>query len=100
MRHKGLLFVVAGIAMVVACRQSVAPVATPACALSADSLSFGAVRIGNSSDRSFTITNQGSTVLSGIVASSRAEFAIVGPPSYALDSGESESFTVRFTPTT
>lgn len=94
------LLIVAGVGLLLACTRAVTPPPAPeaTCGLSADSLSFGTVRVGNSADRAFTIKNTGSGILAGVVGSTREEFAILGPLSYALDAGESLSFTVRFTP--
>ena len=96
------LLVIAGLALLLGCSRALTPAPAPSsestCGLSVDSLKFGTVRVGNSADRAFTIKNTGSGILAGVVGSSKDEFSIVGTLSYALDAGESLSFTVRFTP--
>ena len=96
------LLVIVGLALLLGCSRAVTPGPAPGsqtgCGLSVDSLSFGNVRVGNSADRTFTIRNTGAGILAGVVGSSKDEFSIVGTLSYALEAGESLSFTVRFTP--
>lgn len=75
------------------------------CLLSTGSLGFGVVPLGQSADRSFTLTNitndiPGATPrdLIGTISIPCPEFQIVGDPSYNVAPGETATFTVRFTP--
>src|SRR4029077_13698613 len=61
----------------------------PACSLSATSLVFGAVTVGTSSARQFTLTTSGTGTLSGTVADTCAQFALMGPATYNLGPGQS-----------
>lgn len=72
---------------------------TPGCQVSAASLDFGTVTVGQSADASFTISNTGSGTLTGTVTSPLAAFTIVRGASYSLAGGEADTVTVRFTPT-
>jgi len=69
------------------------------CSVSPTDLSFGTVTVGSSEDRTFTVTNDGQTRLSGTVQESCAEFSLVGSASYDLAANEQATFTVRFAPT-
>ncbi len=69
----------------------------PACSVSPTSLNFGSVPVGGSSAQTFTVSNTGSTVLSGTVTESCASFS-VSPSSYTLFPGGSATFTVTFAP--
>jgi hypothetical protein len=70
------------------------------CAVVPDSLDFGNVVIGGSSDTTFTITNTGGSLLSGDVSEPCAHYSIVsGGGPYALAAGEFVNVTVRFEPT-
>jgi hypothetical protein len=63
-------------------------------------LNFGEVCIGQSADRSFTISNCGTAALIGSVGDYCSDFSVVsGGGSYSLEEGESRTITVRFTPT-
>ena len=62
------------------------------------SRSFGTVALGSFEDRTFTVQNLGSGVLSG-AASTSAPFSIVSGGAYSLAAGQSQRVTVRFTPT-
>lgn len=75
-----------------------APAAVPACELSTTTLSFGTVSVGATADRSFTLSNSGGGTLSGTVTASAAEFALIGPTTYSLGGGQSQGFTLRFSP--
>jgi hypothetical protein len=72
---------------------------TPGCQVSASSLDFGTVSVGQSADASFTISNTGAGTLSGTVTSSSAVFTIVRGATYSLAGGQTDTVTVRFTPT-
>jgi hypothetical protein len=74
-------------------------VATAGCEVAPTTLEFGTVNVGQSADRTFTITNTGSGTLSGTVSKSCSDFAIVGSGAYSLAAGERDTFTVRFSPT-
>lgn len=74
------------------------PQGTPDCSLSSTSLDFGSVHLGESADRSFTITNTGAGTLSGTVTSPDDRFVILGGPGYTLVAGATGTFFVRFTP--
>src|ERR1041385_739993 len=72
--------------------------ADPTCALSATSLNFGAVPVGSSAQRQFTLTNSGTGMLSGTVgADTSLLFAVVGQAAYSLTAGQAATFTIRFT---
>lgn len=68
------------------------------CSVSPTSLSFGNVSVGNSSSQTFTITNTGTSLMSGTVFESCGEFS-VSPATYSLLPGMSKAFTVTFSPT-
>jgi parallel beta-helix repeat protein len=68
------------------------------CGLSTTTLGFGTVLIGEESSLPFIIENTGDGTLSGTVSETSDEFTIVGEPSYSLDAGMSDTFTVQFTP--
>jgi len=64
-------------------------------------LDFGDVGIGDQKDLQFQITNMADTgTLAGTVSVSGSGFSIVGTAAYSLASGVSQTFTVRFAPTT
>jgi len=71
----------------------------PGCRIEPTSLDFGSLAVWESADRSFTITNSGTSALSGTVSESCPEYEIVaGLGSYTLAPGGSRQVTVRFTP--
>ena len=70
----------------------------PACSLDVQSLSFGAVNVGESLDLNFKLKNTGGGTLTGTVSEACTDFSIVGSASYSLGAGDSATFTVRFTP--
>lgn len=72
----------------------------PACSLDVQSLSFGAVNVGESLDLNFKLKNTGGGTLTGTVSEACTDFSIVGSASYSLGAGDSATFTVRFTPGT
>ena len=59
---------------------------------------FGNVFVGQTEDRTFTVKNVGSGTLSGS-ASTSGRFSIVSGGSYSLAGGDSQTVTVRFSPT-
>ena len=75
-----------------------APPATPQCAVSTATLGFGSVAVGASADLPLTLTNSGGGTLAGTVTESCPGFAIVGGAGYSLTAGQSNAFTVRFSP--
>jgi hypothetical protein len=70
------------------------------CDVSPASLDFGAVPLGQMLDRTFTISNTGSTQLTGTVTSPCADFSIPGQSSYDVAPGGSATLIVRFRPST
>lgn len=70
----------------------------PVCEPSADTLDFGTVAAGGTSDRTFSFRNAGLAALSGSVSESCEEFEIVGDPDYDLGPGGAREFTLRFSP--
>jgi thermitase len=73
-------------------------VAAPVISISPSSLDFGAVNVGGSSNRSITVRNAGGGVLTGN-ATANAPFTIVSGGSYSLTAGQSQTVTIRFSPT-
>ena len=70
----------------------------PACSVTPTELDFGAVRVGEHADRTFTITNSGEGTLSGTVSAACAEFAVIGSGTYVLGVGQQATITIRFSP--
>ena len=70
----------------------------PALTVTPTSLSFGAVNVGSTADRSVTVRNSGGGTLAGS-ASTAAPFSVVGTASYALAANQTATITVRFSPT-
>ncbi len=58
---------------------------------------FGSVQVGAHADRTFIVFNRGPFASSG-TASVAAPFSIVGSANYSLGPGQSQTITVRFTP--
>jgi subtilisin family serine protease len=73
-------------------------VANPTISVTPSSLNFGSVPVGGSLDRNFTVTNSGGGILSGN-ATTNAPYSIVSGGSYNLSGGQSQTVTVRFSPT-
>ncbi|MBI5836189.1 MAG: choice-of-anchor D domain-containing protein [Candidatus Eisenbacteria bacterium] len=69
------------------------------CAVLPTALNFGSVTVGQTSDRTFTITNNGGAAMSGTVSLSCANFSIVGSAAYNLSPGQAATITVRYAPT-
>ncbi|MGE4092890.1 MAG: choice-of-anchor D domain-containing protein [Candidatus Binatia bacterium] len=61
-------------------------------------LDFGSVEIGQSTTRSFSVTNEGEGTLIGSVSIS-GPFSIVSGGSFSLGANQSQTVSVRFTPT-
>lgn len=69
------------------------------CAIAPDTLNLGAVAVGASAEGSFEIRNVGVGPLSGIVSETCEDFAVVdGGGSYSLDTGQTRTVRVRWTP--
>lgn len=73
--------------------------ANPDCEVSVSELHFGDVGIGDRSDATFSVTNNGTGTLTGTVTEDCPDFSIAGQASYALPPGQSQTFVVRFEPT-
>jgi hypothetical protein len=73
-------------------------VAAPLISVSPSSLNFGNVNVGGSSDKNFTVKNNGGGVLTG-TATTNPPFSIVSGGSYSLSAGQSQTVTVRLAPT-
>jgi len=71
---------------------------TPECDVHPESLGFTVADVGGSQAKTFTVTNTECGTLSGSVAETCSEFT-VSPASYSLGAGESETFTVTYSPT-
>jgi hypothetical protein len=71
----------------------------PGCQVSVTGLDFPQVAVGDRSDATFTLTNTSSTTLTGTVAEDCPDFSIPGQASYNLAPNQSQSFIVRFEPT-
>ena len=80
--------------------QFIGPAATvsPVPSVNPPSLDFLTVTVGTSSDKTFTVQNTGGGTLTGS-ASTSAPFSIFGNNSFNLAGGQSQTITVRFTPT-
>ena len=73
-------------------------VADPTLSVTPSSIDFGGVPVGGSSDRTFTVSNTGGGTLSGS-ATTNAPYAVVAGGTYNLAGGQSQTVTVRFSPT-
>jgi len=73
------------------------PSTTPIISLSTNSLNFGSVTVGGAKDLNILVQNTGGGTLSGIATAS-APFSILAGGSYNLGQGQSQTVTVRFTP--
>lgn len=71
----------------------------PVCQVEPESLDFGTVIVGSSTDLGFTITNIGGGILADTVSEACTEYGIVaGSGTYSLTAGQSRLVTVRFAP--
>jgi PKD repeat protein len=71
----------------------------PECTIDDSILDFGSVTLGEFSERTFTISNDGGGTLTGSVTASCADFTIVsGDGEYSLAAGETHQVRVRFAP--
>jgi hypothetical protein len=73
-------------------------VANPTIEVTPNSLDFGGVAVGSSSDKNFTVKNTGGGILTGS-ATTEAPYSIVSGGSYSVSAGQSQTVTVRFSPT-
>lgn len=72
----------------------------PSLEVTPSALAFGLVPIHGSATRSFTVRNAGGGVLSGSASVSVAGVSVVSGGSYSLAAGQSQSVSVRWSPTT
>ncbi|MBD3334742.1 MAG: choice-of-anchor D domain-containing protein, partial [Candidatus Eisenbacteria bacterium] len=71
----------------------------PACAVEPELLDFGSISLGQSEERSFTITNAGGGLLAGFVSESCESFSIAsGGGAFELAAQESREVTVVYGP--
>ncbi len=90
----------AAIAGIISC-SSDSPNAPDTCGLSATSIDFGTALLGQSLQRSFTITNTGSDAISGAVtipAAGSAFSIVIGGGAFELVASQTRTVVVRFTP--
>ncbi len=73
------------------------PPPPPALGVTPVTQDFGAVTVGSSVNRSFTVQNTGGGTLTGSVSTS-APYSVVSGGSFSLAPGASQSVVVRFTP--
>jgi subtilisin family serine protease len=71
----------------------------PVIAVTPASRDFGTVPVGATADLTFTVQNTGTGTLTG-EAKTALPFSIVSGAAYALGAGQSQTVTVRFSPTT
>ena len=70
------------------------------CLLFPSSLNFGDILVGDTATHSFDIMNTGDTPISGSVAAGCGDFVVTsGSGAYSIQSGETHSVVVDFTPT-
>ena len=73
-------------------------VANPTISVTPSSQDFGGTAVGSFKDKNFTVSNTGGGVLAGS-ASTSAPYSIVSGGTYSLSGGQSQTVTVRFSPT-
>jgi hypothetical protein len=73
-------------------------VANPTIEVTPSSLDFGGVAIGASSEKSLTVKNTGGGILAG-TATTSPPYSIVSGGTYNLGGGQSQTVTIRFSPT-
>jgi len=71
---------------------------TPVLSVSPASLSFGAVFMGTSVEKSVTVRNAGGGTLVGVASVTGAGFSLVGAASYSLGADATALLTLRFQP--
>ena len=73
---------------------------TPTCQVSTTNIFVGTLHSGQVKDTTFTVTNGGSGTMTGslhFIDASPPPMSLVGPTTYSLGAGQSQTFTVRFT---
>lgn len=87
--------------LTVAVSGGTAPALAPVISVSPASLAFGAVTVGQSATRTISIANTGSAALTvSLLSSSNAQFASIdSTPPFTVQSGASQTVTIRFSPT-
>jgi len=71
----------------------------PECSIEPDSLDFGNIIPGDSSDLIFTVENTGGSILEGVISEACAEFALINTePEFRLRAGQVHEVIVRFAP--
>lgn len=97
-----LLFLAGSLVVIPACSDddSTGPSrTTTSCEVNPTSLDVGSVAVGLTSMADFTITNTGTAALSGTVSTGGCtEFDVEGEATYDLGPGESQTFTIAYTP--
>jgi hypothetical protein len=73
-------------------------VANPTIEVTPNSIDFGGVAVGSSTQKNFTVKNTGGGILSG-TANTTAPYSIVSGGTYHLSGGQSQTVTVGFAPT-
>ena len=73
-------------------------VANPTISVTPSSIDFGGTAVGSSKDKTFTVSNTGAGILSGS-ATTNPPYSIVSGGTYNLSGGQSQTVTVRFSPT-
>jgi uncharacterized protein (TIGR03437 family) len=71
---------------------------SPTLSLSASSLAFGNVTVGQTKDLPVVVSNTGSALLSGTAALTGTGFNLVGGTAISVQPGASQALTVRFAP--
>src|SRR3989344_4036185 len=72
----------------------------PLLSISRTSINFGSVNVSSTSTQTFTVSNSGGGTLSGNVSmSAGSPIFSVSPGSFSLTAGQSNTFTVSFSPT-
>lgn len=72
---------------------------SPIISVTPDSIDFGTVDVGDSSQRSFTVTNIGAGTLDGEATVVGDGFSVIGGSPYSLSAGQSALVTIEFAPT-
>jgi hypothetical protein len=72
---------------------------SPIISVTPESIDFGAVEVGESSQRTFTVTNIGAGTLDGEATVAGDGFAVLSGSPYSLSAGQSSLVTIEFTPT-
>jgi len=74
------------------------PEPEPAISVTPGSRDFGSVVVGQSAERTFTVSNSGGKTLTGNATVSGGGFSVVSGGSYSLSAQQSQTVTVRFSP--